>query len=73
MTQETICSGMPHFPTVWQTASAAIPVMTVWFSRSMSRGARVPEFAQEAVSQLLKEFEMIKAGKNPEGIGAFDD
>ncbi|WP_372359287.1 P-loop NTPase fold protein [Xanthomonas axonopodis] len=36
------------------------------------RGA-VPSEATEAVSQFLKEFEMLKAGKNPDGLGAFDD
>jgi len=29
--------------------------------------------AREAVDQFLKEFEMLTAGKNPEGVGAFDD
>jgi len=33
----------------------------------------VPDTAHEAVDQFLKEFEMLKAGKNPDGIGAFDD
>jgi len=33
----------------------------------------VPDMAREAVDQFLKEFDMLKAGKNPEGIGAFDD
>ena len=33
----------------------------------------VPDVAREAVDQFLKEFEMLKAGKNPEGVGAFDD
>lgn len=33
----------------------------------------VPDMAREAVDQFLKEFEMLKAGKNPEGVGAFDD
>lgn len=36
------------------------------------RGA-VPGEATGAVSQFLKEFEMLKAGKNPDGLGAFDD
>jgi len=40
---------------------------------ALQQARQVPEFAQEAVSQFLKEFEMIKAGKNPDGIGAFDD
>lgn len=29
--------------------------------------------AREAVDQFLKEFEMLAAGKNPDGVGAFDD
>lgn len=33
----------------------------------------VPETASEAVSQFLNEFEMLKAGKNPDGVGAFED
>lgn len=34
---------------------------------------QVPASAQEAVKQFLKEFEMLKNGKNPDGLGAFDD
>ncbi|WP_200881823.1 hypothetical protein [Nitrincola sp. A-D6] len=33
----------------------------------------VPDIAREAVDQFLKEFEMLKAGINPDGVGAFDD
>lgn len=33
----------------------------------------VPDTARESVDQFLKEFEMLKAGKNPDGVGAFDD
>lgn len=33
----------------------------------------VPDSARESVDQFLKEFEMLKVGKNPDGIGAFDD
>ena len=33
----------------------------------------VPDEATEAVTQFLKEFEMLKAGKNPDGAGAFDE
>jgi hypothetical protein len=33
----------------------------------------VPETAREAVDQFLKEFEMLKAIKNPDGHGVFDD
>jgi len=37
------------------------------------RAGVVPDTAREAVDQFLKEFEMLKAGKNPDGVGAFDD
>lgn len=40
---------------------------------SLQRAGRVPALAQEAVSQFLIEFEMIKAGKNPDEVNAFDD
>jgi predicted KAP-like P-loop ATPase len=33
----------------------------------------VPDTAREAVDQFLKEFEMLKAGKNPDDVDAFDD
>ena len=33
----------------------------------------VPDTAREAVNQFLKECEMLKAGKNPDGVDAFDD
>ena len=33
----------------------------------------VPDEARESLEQFLKEFEMLKAGKNPDGVGAFDD
>lgn len=33
----------------------------------------VPDTARESVDQFLKEFEMLKAGKSPDGVGAFDD
>ncbi len=33
----------------------------------------VPDTAREAVDQFLKEFEMLTAGKNPDGVGSFDD
>ncbi|MFI8133703.1 P-loop NTPase fold protein [Pseudomonas aeruginosa] len=39
----------------------------------LTRKGAVPSEATEAVSQFLKEFEMLKAGKNPDGLGAFDD
>lgn len=37
------------------------------------RDDKVPNGAREAVSQYLTEFEMLQSGKNPDGIGAFDD
>lgn len=39
----------------------------------MQQAGVVPETAREAVNQFLIEFEMLKAGKNPDGVGAFDD
>lgn len=39
----------------------------------LTRKGAIPSEATEAVSQFLKEFEMLKAGKNPDGLGAFDD
>lgn len=32
----------------------------------------VPDTACEAVDQFLKEFDMLKAGNNPDGVGTFD-
>ena len=40
---------------------------------ALEQTGNVPESAKEAVSQFLIEFEMIKAGKNPEAMDAFDD
>jgi len=40
---------------------------------SLQQAEKVPALAQEAVSQFLIEFEMIKAGKNPDGINSFND
>ena len=39
----------------------------------LQRDDTVPDGAREAVSQYLTEFEMLQSGKNPDGIGAFDD
>lgn len=41
--------------------------------RQLQRDGKVPDGAREAVSQYLTEFEMLQSGKNPDGIGAFDD
>ena len=41
--------------------------------RALQQAGSVPETAREAVDQFLKELEMLKAGKNPDGVGAFDD
>ena len=40
---------------------------------ALQQAGSVPETARAAVDQFLKEFEMLKAGKNPESVGAFDD
>ena len=39
----------------------------------LRKAGAIPDMASEAVDQFLKEFEMLKAGKNPDGVGAFDD
>jgi len=39
----------------------------------LQRDDTVPDGAREAVSQYLTEFEMLQSGKDPDGIGAFDD
>ena len=39
---------------------------------TLQQAGQVPALAQEAVSQFLKEFEIIKAGKNPDGAFAFE-
>ena len=35
--------------------------------------AVVPYTSREPVDQFLKGFEMLNAGKNPDGVNAFDD
>jgi len=41
--------------------------------RDLQRNHQVPSDADETVSQYLREFDMLQEGKNPDGIGAFDD
>jgi hypothetical protein len=36
-------------------------------------GPSVPDTACETVDQFLLEFEVLKTGKNLDGVGAFDD
>lgn len=40
---------------------------------NLQKTGQIPQLAQEAVGQFLKEFEMLKSGKNPDGMSAFDD
>lgn len=40
---------------------------------ALQQAGSVPDMACESVDQFLKEFEMLKAGKNPDGVGAFYD
>lgn len=40
---------------------------------ALQQAGSVPDTARESVDQFLKEFEMLKAGKNPDGVGAFDE
>jgi hypothetical protein len=39
----------------------------------MTALSAVPSAAREAVDQFLKEVEMLKAGKNLDDVGSFDD
>lgn len=41
--------------------------------KNVTTKGMVPDEAKEAVSQFLKEFGMLKAGKNPDGVEEFDD
>ena len=41
--------------------------------RELQRKDEVSADNQQAVSQYLKEFDMLQEGKNPDGFGAFDD
>jgi predicted KAP-like P-loop ATPase len=41
--------------------------------RDLQSNHKVPPDADETVSQYLREFDMLQNGKNPDGIGAFDD
>ncbi|KTA79454.1 KAP family P-loop NTPase fold protein [Aeromonas salmonicida] len=40
---------------------------------ALKQNGSIPESARESIEQFLKEFEMLKAGKDPDGDGAFDD
>jgi predicted KAP-like P-loop ATPase len=40
---------------------------------ALQQEGSVPDTARESVDQFLKEFEMLKAGKNPDGVDAFDE
>ena len=40
---------------------------------AMLNAGQVSDSALESVRQFLKEFEMIRNGKNPDGVGAFDE
>ncbi|MDP4537873.1 P-loop NTPase fold protein [Alkalimonas collagenimarina] len=39
----------------------------------LQKSGAVPDMAREAVDQFLIEFEMLKAGINPDGVDAFDE
>ena len=41
--------------------------------RVLQRNSEVPARAQEAVSQYLKEYDMIQEGKDPDGDEEFND
>jgi len=40
---------------------------------ALQQAGSVPDTARESVDQFLKEFEMLKAGRNPDRVGAFDE
>ncbi|MDK2126223.1 KAP family P-loop NTPase fold protein [Parachitinimonas caeni] len=40
---------------------------------ALQQTGSVPDSARESANQFLKEFEMLKAGKNPDGVGTFDE
>ncbi|MCS5515568.1 hypothetical protein NWF32_10535 [Pseudomonas qingdaonensis] len=40
---------------------------------ALQQAGDISDAARESVDQFLKEFEMLKAGRNPDGVGAFDD
>jgi predicted KAP-like P-loop ATPase len=40
---------------------------------ALEQAGKIPESAKESASQFLKEFEMIKSGRNPDAPFAFDD
>lgn len=42
-------------------------------STVLSYGRYFLEQRPESADQFLKEFEMLKTGRNPNGVGAFDD
>ena len=62
----------PRLNPTWLESYLDAAVCAERLTQLTRRGA-VPSEATEAVSQFLKEFEMLKAGKNPDGLGAFDD
>ncbi|MBC3488911.1 AAA family ATPase [Pseudomonas sp. SWRI50] len=39
----------------------------------LQQAGDISDAARESADQFLKEFEMLKAGRNPDGVGAFDD
>lgn len=41
--------------------------------RRMQNDGLVPDESREAVTQYLKEFEILKSGRNPDSFDAFDD
>lgn len=62
----------PRLNPTWLESYLDAAVCAERLTQLTRRGA-VPSEATEAVSQFLKEFEMLQAGKNPDGLGAFDD
>lgn len=64
--------NQPRLNPKWLDEYLEIDTVAERLQKIESEG-RVPEFATVAVSQFLKEFTMLKDGRNPDGFGAFDD
>ncbi len=62
----------PRLNPKWIEEYLEIDVVAEKLQKLESEG-QVPESATVVVSQFLKEFKMLKNGKNPDGMWAFDD
>lgn len=62
----------PHLNPTWLESYLDTAACAERLAELTGNGA-VPSEATEAVSQFLKEFEMLKSGKNSDDLGAFDE